>query len=281
MSQKGTVQSVRANASLKPPIINPIFLKQLQASNLNSSPIGNGGLQGSHCERVEASPLKKMNKALIGTRYVSTEKPGSEHEHIKERGAQKCHASLKNVTSPKNPNISPSMVATFSNMTGFKRRRDGKYLERRLKNNLAAKKSRDQRKIRELSLNDRAGSLSQENALLKAELSQLRRELTALRVAQFQKEVLQEQQRTSEGLFWQTATLNFLIKQLKRSHQPHTNREDSDHPYPLISSDLCPHFARESHDESQEDEADATGVQDEIDVEEHEIKSEVQTDQGD
>lgn len=147
---------------------------------------------------------------------------------------------------------------------------------------MAAKKSRDQRKIRELSLNDKAGSLSQENALLKAELSQLRSELTALKVAQFQKEILQEQQRASEGLFWQTATLNFLLEQLKRSHQLDLSSLGAGHPLLSPSPDLQPHFADDNHlTESPEEDVEVTSIKEEIDVEEHKIKIEVQSDQGD
>jgi hypothetical protein len=50
-------------------------------------------------------------------------------------------------------------------------RKDIKYFERRKRNNLAAKKSRDQRKTREDTVAYRAGSLEKENAVLRVQVS--------------------------------------------------------------------------------------------------------------
>jgi hypothetical protein len=48
--------------------------------------------------------------------------------------------------------------------------KDNKYFERRKRNNLAAKKSRDQRKIREDQICQRATMLEKENAVLRAQV---------------------------------------------------------------------------------------------------------------
>ena len=48
--------------------------------------------------------------------------------------------------------------------------KDGKYFERRKRNNLAAKKSRDQRKVRESQICQRATLLEKENAVLRAQV---------------------------------------------------------------------------------------------------------------
>ena len=48
--------------------------------------------------------------------------------------------------------------------------KDSKYFERRKRNNLAAKKSRDQRKIREDQICQRATLLEKENAVLRAQV---------------------------------------------------------------------------------------------------------------
>ena len=62
--------------------------------------------------------------------------------------------------------------------------RDGKdaaYWERRRKNNEAAKRSRDARRLKENEVAVRASYLEQENIQLKMELVQLRTELGAMR----------------------------------------------------------------------------------------------------
>ena len=51
--------------------------------------------------------------------------------------------------------------------------KDSKYFERRKRNNLAAKKSRDQRKIREDQICQRATLLEKENAVLRAQVELL------------------------------------------------------------------------------------------------------------
>ena len=48
--------------------------------------------------------------------------------------------------------------------------KDNKYFERRKRNNLAAKKSRDQRKVRESQVCQRATLLEKENAVLRAQV---------------------------------------------------------------------------------------------------------------
>ncbi|XP_037941593.1 uncharacterized protein LOC119674521 [Teleopsis dalmanni] len=59
--------------------------------------------------------------------------------------------------------------------------KDEKYYERRKRNNEAAKKSRDARKIREDRIAFRAALLEQENSILRAQVVALRDELQALR----------------------------------------------------------------------------------------------------
>ena len=59
--------------------------------------------------------------------------------------------------------------------------KDSRYFERRKRNNLAAKKSRDQRKLREETVAMRAGLLEEENAALRAQLSHLQEEKNSLK----------------------------------------------------------------------------------------------------
>ncbi|KAF0290221.1 Hepatic leukemia factor [Amphibalanus amphitrite] len=59
--------------------------------------------------------------------------------------------------------------------------KDQKYFERRRRNNLAAKRSRDSRKAREDQINLRACWLDGENAVLRARVARLREEAFCLR----------------------------------------------------------------------------------------------------
>ena len=52
--------------------------------------------------------------------------------------------------------------------------KDNRYYERRKRNNLAAKKSRDQRKMREDAIAIRASFLEKENSVLRTQVSALR-----------------------------------------------------------------------------------------------------------
>ena len=65
--------------------------------------------------------------------------------------------------------------------------KDGKYMERRKRNNVAAKKSRDARKQREDEIAIRASYLEKENSILKAQLQTLKDEAQQLRILLAQK----------------------------------------------------------------------------------------------
>ncbi|XP_062566919.1 D site-binding protein-like isoform X2 [Saccostrea cucullata] len=65
--------------------------------------------------------------------------------------------------------------------------KDGKYFERRKRNNLAAKKSRDARKAREDEIAIRASFLEKENAILRAQVGTLREEANSLKQLLLQK----------------------------------------------------------------------------------------------
>ncbi|XP_075989255.1 uncharacterized protein LOC142985143 [Anticarsia gemmatalis] len=88
---------------------------------------------------------------------------------------------------PRNTNLLPSPVSEVEvRRRGEKRPippelKDEKYFERRRRNNQAAKKSRDARRIREDQIAWRACLLEQENASLRAHVAALRQEALALR----------------------------------------------------------------------------------------------------
>lgn len=65
--------------------------------------------------------------------------------------------------------------------------KDGKYFERRKRNNMAAKKSRDARKSREDEIAIRASFLEKENAILRAQVATLREEASSLKHLLLQK----------------------------------------------------------------------------------------------
>lgn len=65
--------------------------------------------------------------------------------------------------------------------------KDGKYFERRKRNNMAAKKSRDARKSREDEIAIRASFLEKENAILRAQVATLREEANSLKQLLLQK----------------------------------------------------------------------------------------------
>ena len=65
--------------------------------------------------------------------------------------------------------------------------KDIKYFERRKRNNMAAKKSRDARKAREDEIAIRASFLEKENAILRAQTATLREEANSLKQLLLQK----------------------------------------------------------------------------------------------
>ncbi|XP_045467960.1 hepatic leukemia factor-like [Harmonia axyridis] len=69
--------------------------------------------------------------------------------------------------------------------------KDEKYYERRKRNNQAAKKSRDARKLREDQVALRASILEHENAILRAQVLTLREESTSLRRLLLQKKAIE------------------------------------------------------------------------------------------
>lgn len=68
------------------------------------------------------------------------------------------------------------MLLSFS-LFSFLRVQDEKYWNRRLKNNEAAKRSRDARRVKENQISVRAAFLERENAALRLEVANMRKEL--------------------------------------------------------------------------------------------------------
>ncbi|GBM93498.1 hypothetical protein AVEN_274825-1 [Araneus ventricosus] len=91
------------------------------------------------------------------------------------------------ITTAPSPVISRALASTLPRRPRSEKRpipeeqKDDKYFERRKRNNLAAKKSRDARKAREDEIALRACFLEKENAVLRAQVNTLREEAHSLR----------------------------------------------------------------------------------------------------
>ncbi|XP_046444167.1 transcription factor VBP-like [Daphnia pulex] len=102
------------------------------------------------------------------------------------------HLNQSDATSPASP-ADPSHLVAKALASATTRRprsekkpipddlKDGKYFERRRRNNLAAKRSRDMRKNREDQVTVRANFLEKENSVLRAQVATLRDEAFALK----------------------------------------------------------------------------------------------------
>ncbi|GAB0100156.1 Protein giant [Sergentomyia squamirostris] len=110
--------------------------------------------------------LQQMNEAYGGQRTLSNPK-------MRRYSGKKSPES----DSRSSTDVSGSMV------------KDASYLERRMKNNAAAKKSRDRRRIKEDEIAIRAAFLERENIELKFELASTRKQLAMYEMAQNQCEL--------------------------------------------------------------------------------------------
>ncbi|CAF0960779.1 unnamed protein product [Brachionus calyciflorus] len=118
--------------------------------------------------------------------------------------------------------------------------KDGKYLERRKRNNVAAKKSRDARKQREDEIAIRASYLEKENSVLKAQLQTLKDEAQQLRALLTQKKTSQ----SMGGLMTSSCAncSNCMSKQISTNYVPNlTNMStgyDTDQTINLVDQKL-------------------------------------------
>lgn len=77
--------------------------------------------------------------------------------------------------SPEHFEVISVFLSPLSSFVSFEQ--DDKYWARRRKNNLAAKRSRDARRLKENQIAIRAGFLEKENSALRQEVADLRKEL--------------------------------------------------------------------------------------------------------
>lgn len=109
-------------------------------------------------------------------RVYRTTKSRSPGTGISADGAQSCGRNWRRYVSGFCAPSRPRWKATHSGGS-----KDAKYFERRKRNNEAAKKSRDARKIREDRIAFRAALLEQENSILRTQVLALRDELQTVR----------------------------------------------------------------------------------------------------
>ena len=103
-----------------------------------------------------------------------------------------------NVSTPLGTPTSKRSRKNLDNSFSKCENKDGKYFERRKRNNVAAKKSRDARKQREDEIAIRASFLEKENSILKAQLQTLKDEAQQLRILLAQKKSTSMQQQQQQ-----------------------------------------------------------------------------------
>merc|ERR1712079_482067 len=126
---------------------------------------------------VSKSPIAPFNNLLRPVTAVSAPESTSHAPIAAGATSLLAQALAKNV--PRRPRGEKKPIPD--------NQKDNRYFERRRRNNLAAKKSRDQRKQREESVALRAGFLEKENAVLRAQLSNLKEEKNSLQALQLKR----------------------------------------------------------------------------------------------
>ena len=141
------------------------------------------------------SPSKPSNISELSNSSMLSSSSGSSTLDL-------CNTNSAGGTSKRSRNSKQSNNSTSSNNnTEMMLGKDGKYFERRKRNNVAAKKSRDARKQREDEIAIRASFLEKENSILKAQLQTLKDEAQQLRILLAQKKsssLVQQQQQQQQ-----------------------------------------------------------------------------------
>eukprot|EP00090_Calanus_glacialis_P018951 TRINITY_DN29267_c0_g1_i1.p1 TRINITY_DN29267_c0_g1~~TRINITY_DN29267_c0_g1_i1.p1 ORF type:complete len:192 (-),score=45.83 TRINITY_DN29267_c0_g1_i1:142-717(-) len=130
-------------------------------------------------------------RALLGLRIPTPTSPPAESSIL----PQMLHMSPIVSPTPSNTLLTLALAKAVPRRPRGEKKpipedlKDNKYFERRKRNNLAAKKSRDQRKIREDQICQRATMLEKENAVLRAQVGTLRDEAGSLRALLLQRRI--------------------------------------------------------------------------------------------
>ncbi|XP_062566921.1 hepatic leukemia factor-like isoform X4 [Saccostrea cucullata] len=194
-------------------VLSQMYHERAAAQNFDESrekPHGPGFYQDQYStvEEMAASTIQAMSNQnrqsnALGTHIATTAAAGLFEPHL--------HSSMNYALKPEKglPPTPPAAAAASASSPTLARalaavqqtqkrprsekkpipneQKDGKYFERRKRNNLAAKKSRDARKAREDEIAIRASFLEKENAILRAQVGTLREEANSLKQLLLQK----------------------------------------------------------------------------------------------
>ncbi|XP_072759761.1 uncharacterized protein [Anoplolepis gracilipes] len=150
--------------------VEPDILSNSVAVDSSSSPLTSSSLSttfslpGTLLQPPFLTAMPPLMQSLSVPQPFSTSSSGPMNRHFTTNGINNLHRRPRSEKKP-----IPD------------EQKDEKYFERRKRNNQAAKKSRDARKIREDHIALRATMLEHENAILKAQVVTLREEAQSLR----------------------------------------------------------------------------------------------------
>ena len=125
-----------------------------------------------------------LKASLLKTNDFSSSINGENEEHPYKNGSNSDNFSTKPIKKPSitkrpSPTAATSPTTTTTN-TQQPQNKDLSYLERRRKNNEAAKRSRDLRRVKEEEMIRRARLLENDNVMLKSEIRSLKVEISRL-----------------------------------------------------------------------------------------------------
>ncbi|XP_034310913.2 D site-binding protein isoform X2 [Magallana gigas] len=148
------------------------------------------GTPSSQQQLAKPVPMRRPEKSVSQARVAMTNSyEASLYEHS---AAIYGHAAAASASSPTLARALAAVQQTQKRPRSEKKpipteQKDTKYFERRKRNNMAAKKSRDARKAREDEIAIRASFLEKENAILRAQVGTLREEANSLKQLLLQK----------------------------------------------------------------------------------------------
>ena len=179
LSLAGLAASSDPVTQLNLPFNLPVFPQTVKPSFVSSLPFS-----------YQPPPTQEMNKISMDSqeKYV-------EFRDKMMKNLETSRKTKKTEEAPGTPTHRSHDESLEMTPTHHSTPRDGKdaaYWERRRKNNEAAKRSRDARRLKENEIAVRASYLEQENIQLKMELVQLRTELGAMRDQQVNRRPLQQ-----------------------------------------------------------------------------------------
>ena len=127
------------------------------------------------------------NSSLMSSGSSGSSTLDSSNNSSSNNNANNMSMSISDGIGASSTSASSSSKRSRMSKASLDQQKDGKYFERRKRNNVAAKKSRDARKQREDEIAIRASFLEKENSILKAQLQTLKDEAHQLRILLAQK----------------------------------------------------------------------------------------------